>query len=365
MKRIVTLLLTLATLISMTGCRKYEPQKSTKLESTKVAAMQYGGKKYEANYELFRMLLLSAKETVSNNDPSRFEGAEGDALLEKAREIALDKMYEIYSVFALCEELGIKLYSRKVNKAVEESITVSIEGGFGADGQQITGLGSYEKYLENLSLYYMNYAVQDLMLRYSYGVSAIGTYFRGTTDAYGNPNRDGKLTYTADDITAYYNREDTRRIFLVFTTLGEFRASELRGEIASKDTDEAVSTYILGHTTASEADAKDGLVIGKYSLDSSVYSAVTEAAFALEEGETSMPIEGLYGGESGHFILYRAKKSAENLAANRESVANYFIENEIGKRFEKAKSDLEGSAVFTDFYKGLVLKDISMDEEEK
>jgi DNA ligase (NAD+) len=59
------------------------------------------------------------------------------------------------------------------------------------------------------------------------------------------------------------------------------------------------------------------------------------------------------------------KKSAENLADNRESVTNYFIENEIGKRFEKAKSDLEGSAVFTDFYKGLVLKDISMDEEKK
>ena len=365
MKRIVTLLLVCATLFSLAGCKKYEPQKSTELESTKVAALQYGSKKYEVNYELFRMLFLSAKETVSGNDPAKFEGEGGAALLEEARALALDKMYEIYSVFALCDELGIKLYSRKVDKAVEESITVSIEGGFGADGQEIVGLGSYEKYLENLSLYYMNYAVQDLMLRYSYGVSAIGAHYRGTTDAYGNPNNDGNLTYTADDVTAYYNSEDTIRIFLVFTTLGELRATELRDTIASMPTQEAASAYILGHTTASEADAKVGLVIGRYSLDSASYGNVTEAAFALAEGETSQPIEGIYGTQKGHFILYRAEKSAANLAENRESVASYYVENEIGKKFAAAKEALVQSATFTEFYKGLLLENISMLEEKK
>ena len=365
MKRIITLFMIATMLLSLSGCQKYKPVKSTALESTEIASMKYGKKTYEANYELFRMLLLSAKETVSGNDLSKFEGSEGDALLEEARALALDKMYEIYSVFALCDALGINLYSRKVNKVVEESITVSIEGGFGADGQEITGLGSYEEYLANLkAYYYMNYAVQDLMLRYSYGVSAIGAYYRGTYDDYGNKSKEGAIAYTDSQITDYYNSEDTHRIFLVFTALSEGKATALRDEIASLGSEEAVSTFMLKKTTASESDAKIGLLIGKYSLDSSAYAAVTEAAFALEEGETSLLIEGLDAyGNKGYYILYRAKKSAENLAAARTSVAKYYVENEIGKKFDEAKQALKASVSFTDFYKGLALASIRMDEE--
>ncbi len=365
MKRIISLFLVLCAFFSLTGCKKYKPVKSTERESTPIVTMNYGGKKYEANYELFRMLFLSAKETVSNGDAQKFEGSEGAALLEEARAIALDKIYEIYSVLALCDTLDIDLYNRKVNKEIEKSITVSIEGGFGADGQQITGLGSYEAYLENLSLYYMNYAVQDLMLRYSYGVSAIGAYYRGTSDEYGNPKQDGKLSYTEDDITAYYNSEDTRRILFVFTALGESKATALRDAIASLTTEEAVSAYMLGHSLASEADAKAGMVIGKHSLDSSAYANITEAAFSLAMGETSAPIEGIQMGTKGHFILYRAEKSAENLEENRESVVKLYIENEIGKSFADVKEALKDSAETTAFYASLSLKDIHMEEEKQ
>ena len=365
MKRIISLFLAFCALFAFVGCQKYKPVKSTKRESTPVITMEYGGKKYEANYELFRMLLLSAKETVSDGDLTKFEGSEADALLAEAKEIALDKIYEIYSVLALCEAIDIDLYARKVDKSVEESITVSIEGGFGADGQQITGLGSYEKYLENLSLYYMNYAVQDLMLRYSYGVSAIGAHYRGTTDAYGNPNNDANLTYTAEDVTDYYNDDGTVRIFMTFTAQGSVKAQALRDTIASLPTADAVSTYMLGHTMANEADAKHGLIIGKYSLDSSIYAHITDAAFALEVGETSAPIEGIYGDERGHFILYRAEKNADNLAENRERVASYYVENEIGKKLATVKEALAESAGFTAFYESLVLAEIRMDEEKQ
>lgn len=365
MKRIITLLLAVITCLSLVGCQKYKPQKSTKREATPIATLQYGKEKFEVNYELFRALFLSAKETVSDGDLTKFEGSEGAALLEEARDLALDKIYDIYTAFALCESLDIDLYSRKVNKKVEESITLSIEGGFSENGQYVEGLGSYEAYLENLKLFYMNYAVQDLMIRYSYAVSAIGAHYRGTYDDYGNKAEEGALTYTDSQVTDFYNSEDTRRIFLVFTQKDRADAQTLRDKIAAEPTEELVSAYILGHTTASEVDAKDGQVIGKYTLDSTTYAGVAEAAFALAENETSALLPGIYDGYKGFFILYRAQKSAENLNEIRDAVTKNYIENEIGKRFAETKETLKKSISFTDFYHTLSLSAIRMSEEEK
>ncbi len=365
MKKIVTLLLAIAVSLSLVGCQKYEPQKSTKREETPIATLKHSKEKFEVKYELFRMLFLSAKETVSDGDLTRFEGEEAAELLEKARAVALDKIYEIYATLALCEALDIDLYSRKVNKKVEESITISIEGGYAENGQYIEGLGSYEEYLANLSLFYMNYAVQDLMIRYSYGVSAIGAHYRGTYDNYGNKAEEGALTYTDSDVDAFYNSADTCRIFLVFTQKEEWEAQSLRNKIAAEPTEELVSAYILGHTFASEVDAKDGHVIGKHTLDNGIYANVTDAAFALKVGETSELIPGLYDGYKGYFILYRAGKSAENLAQIRESVAKNYVENEIGKRLAAVKADLESHTSFTEFYNSLSLAAIHMSEEKE
>jgi hypothetical protein len=365
MKRIITLLLVLAMCLSLAACQKYEPQKSTKLESTAVASVTYGKETYKINYELFRAMFLSAKETVSDGDLTKFNGAEGAELLEKARAVALDKIYEIYTTLALCESLGIDLYSKKADQKVEESITVSIEGGYAENGQYIEGIGSYEAYLENLKIFYANYAVQDLLIRYSYGVSALGSYYRGTYDDYGNKAEEGALTYTDNEVTDFYNSDDTRRIFLVFTQKDKTDAQALRDKIALQTDEEMVSAYILGHTTASEVDAKDGLVIGKYTLDNNVYKNVTDVAFSLAEGETSQPIPGLYDGYKGYFILYRAQKSAENLQEIRASVSKNYIENEIGKRFAEVKSAIAESISFTEFYGTLNLGSISMSEEEE
>ena len=363
MKRIITFFLVIAMSLSLASCQKYEPQESTKLEKTRIASLVYGKETYHVNYELFRAMLLSAKETVSDGDLSKFESEEGASLLEEARAVALDKIYEIYATLALCDAMGIDLYSKKVNKKVEESITISIEGGYAENGQYIVGLGSYEAYLENLKLFYANYAVQDLLIRYSYGVSALGSYYRGTYDDYGNRAEEGAISYTDSQITDFYNSEDTRRIFLVFTQKEKADAESLRDKIDAQAGEEMVSAYILGHTTASEADAKDGLIIGAYTLDNNIYKDVTEAAFALKIGETSPIIPGLYDGYKGYFILYRADKSAENLEEIRAGVTKNYIENEIGKRFAEAKHALMESVSFTEFYSTLVLSSISMSEE--
>ena len=365
MKRILALLLVIATCLSLASCRKYKPQKSTDREATPIATLQYGKEKFEVNYELFRAMFLSAKETVSEGDLSRFNGSEGSALLEEARAVALDKIFDIYATFALCKSLGIDLYSKAVDKKVEESITLSIEGGYSENGQYIEGLGSYEAYLENLKIFYMNYAVQDLMIRYSYGVSALGAHYRGTYDAYGNKTAEGSITYTDAQVNAFYNSEDTCRIFLAFTQKDYSDALALRDRIAAEPTEERVSAYILGHTLASEVDAKDGLVIGKYTLDSTTYSGITEAAFALRVGETSRPIEGIYDGYKGYFILYRAEKSAANLEEIRDGVTGTYVENEIGKCFAEAKEALKENTSFTSFYNALSLSAIRMDEEGK
>jgi hypothetical protein len=248
---------------------------------------------------------------------------------------------------------------------VEESIEISIEGGYAENGQAIEGLGSYEAYLENLKLFYANYAVQDLLIRYSYGVSALLSYYRGTYDRYGNQSAEGAITYTDSQITDFYNSDSTRRLFIVFTQKDAEDAGALRDKIAAQAGDAMVSAYLLGHTTASEADAKDGIVIGEYTLDAINYKEITTTAFALEEGETSQIIPALKDGEKGYFILYRAQKSTENLEEIRASVAKNYVENEIGKRLAEVKAALAESAQFTDFYKELVLAAISMDEEKQ
>ena len=357
MKKILSLFLVLVISLSLFGCGKYDPVESTKLEQTEIASMKNGKTTYKANYELFRMLFLSAKETLGDKTDA--------ATLAEAKEIALDRMLEIYSVFALADALEIDLYSRTVDKQVEESITLSIEGGIGQNGQELEGVGSYEKYLENLKLFYMNYAVADLMIRYSYGVSAIGAYFRGTYDDHGLKEEEGKLSYTDEDVTGFYNSADTRRILLVFTQKEASEAQDLRDRIAALATEEQVSAFLLGNTTANEVDARGGQVIGLHTLDNSVYKDVTDAAFALEVGETSAPIPGISDGFSGYYILYRAEKSSANLDEMRPYVEKNYVENEIGKRYHEMKTALEKSLVTTEFFKGLDLSAIRMDEEAK
>ncbi len=363
MKRIVLLILSLALCLSLFGCQKYEPQESTALESTPIANLRYEKKSYQVNYELFRMLFLSAKEVVSGGDLSKFEGAEAEALLEQARDVALDKIAVIYSVFALCNKLGIDLYSKEVDKKVEESITISIEGGATEGGEQLDGTGSYEKYLESLKLFYANYATQDLMIRYSYGVSAIGSYYRGTYDDYGILSAEGALSYKDEDINAYYNSTETRRILLGFT-MEESIAASVCDRIGLLAVEGDVVAELMSRTMANEADGRLGMLIGKYSLDPLNYADVTEAAFSLDEGCATV-VEGKYNGRNGYFVLYRARKNNENLAENRERIESFYVENEIGKRYAEVKKALGESAVFTDFYKDLALADIDMNEEAK
>ncbi len=363
MKRIVLLFLALAVSLSLFGCRKYEPQASTALESTPVATLRYGKKTYKVNYELFRMFLLSAKEVVSGGDLSKFEGDGAEALYEQARTVALDKIYETYSVFALCDTLDINLYSADVNKKVEESIRISVEGGTSESGETVDGIGSYEKYLESLKLFYANYAVQDLLLRYEYGISAINAYYRGTYDDYGILAEEGALSYTDADVTAYYNSDETRRILFAFTMV-ESIANSVRDQIELFALEEEVIAKLMSSTIANDYDGRYGMLIGENTLNSLNYSDVTEAAFALEIGEAAV-VAGRYNKHDGYFVLYRAQKSEENLEENRERIESYYVENEIGERYAAAKKALIESAVFSDFYKGLKLSAIAMDEEEK
>lgn len=364
MKRIVLLFLTISIGFSPIGCQKYKPQKSTELESTPIATLRCEKESYKVNYELFRMLFLSAKEVVSGGDLSKFEGDEKDALLSKARSVALDRIYEIYSVLALCDKIGIDLYSRTVDKKVEESIELSVEGGYTETGALIEGTGSYEKYLESLKLFYANYAAQDLMIRYSYGVSAIASYYRGTYNDHGILSEEGALSYTDEDVTAYYNSTETRRILLAFTQKSEAETKALCDRISELASESDVSILMIGQSLGNDSDALYGHVIAKNSWNNSNYAYLTEAAFALAEGEVTM-VAGRSGGYDGYFILYHARKSAENLAQNREKTEALFVENEIGKRYAEVKDALVNGTEFTDFYHRLSLANISMNEEEK
>ena len=149
MKRFCTLLLLLALCVSCLlplcscGDSKYERVESTDEEKRIVMRLELGEKTYDVRYELYRALFLNLKSTVDGGDETVWEGEQSEAYVEQIDVLILDRICEIYSAFALCDELKIDIYSSKVEDTIDEYIRADVDGGEG-----VVGYGSYEKYLQ-------------------------------------------------------------------------------------------------------------------------------------------------------------------------------------------------------------------------
>ena len=378
MKKIIAIILALASLLALVSCGKkneYPPVESTEEESRTVMTLEIDGKVYNVKYELYRAFFLTYKKQVDGGDGSVWTGDNKNEYVEKIDKLIISRVAEIYAAFALCERIGFDLYSKDVEKKIEENIRISVEGGsYGSS--VIEGFDSYEDYLEALKAANLNYSVQTMLFRYAIAVDAIDTYYIGTasSDDVDINITVGNIKYTEDDVRDFYYSDDCVKVLrasfqkhISYTPLekAENLSAALESAAASKDTlDEkeiAVVNAIMGNGLYSNAaEVRDGYVIGRYNLERSYYGEMTDVAFSLAEGEVSAPIEIVTDVEDAYYVLYKTYKNDEHFEQNYDRIKYVYLMNYVGEITHGVIVELENSVLYTDFLSNLNYADIKM-----
>lgn len=346
MKRIIALLLALAAVLPLAACTKYKPVKSTAEEAETVFTLSLDGFEYEVPYELYRTFFLNYKATVDGGDAGVWSGDNKDEYVAKIDALALGDICEIYSVLHLCRKVGIDPYSDIVEDSIADYVTVSVEGG-SIDGMPIEGHGGdYDAYLERLAELNMNYSVQELLFRYAVCSELLDAY-------YDKDSGDGTLSYTSEDVRAFYDSADTARVITLFLgTASELdkeintdeRISKIREGMEERSHDEdALCSYLLSVSTESE-ELRDGMVIAKYSLDRMYYGELCDAALALGMHSVSEPVKITAGGASGCYLLYKVGKDSSHFDSCYEDIEAAYVQNVIGTALNEAREGLLLSA---------------------
>ncbi len=358
MKKFLIILPLLCVCFSLFSCSaEYKPVESTAKEKTTVIEISARGKKYEVKYELWRALYLTHKDEVTG---------EGEEYKAKINELILERAADIYSVLALCDRVGINLYSRSVEGEIEQYITESIEGGANA-----IGYGSYENYLNALKDMNLNYSVAVLLLRYEIGLRELDNYYIGSfgTDDIQNGIEFGELTYTREDIKKYYYSDECVRVLRAHLQADAYyepdtRADEIRQEMeeAARLGESAVAGVIINNSITSYYEAERGYVMARHNLNKLYYSELTNAAFGLNTGEVSEPVHVNSGDGEIIFILYRAEKSDAHFDNNYSEIAYVYLTDTVGKRISEVQSALVLSAEYTDSFYAIDYGQVSMNE---
>ena len=208
----------------------------------------------------------------------------------------------------------------------------------------------------------MNYSVQSLLFRYSIAYLLLEDYYADKVAGEDN------VSYTREDVKAYYDSDECVRVLeAFFSTTTETdkvintpeRINRLRDGVSQQSNEWDVGTYMISNTLSGEG-LRDGVVIGKYSLDPAYYAALTDAAFSLSVGETSEVVEIITGMSNGYYILYRAEKNDEHFEKCYEDVEASYILNLIGGDVSGAANSLKASMTTSSAFTSLVRADISM-----
>ena len=378
MKKIIAALITLTILFSLTACKsdkEYEPVKSTEEEARTVMTLSLDGDTYDVKYELYRAFFLTYKNEIDGGSSEVWQGENKDEYIEKINAKILDRVTEIYSAFAICKRIGFDIYSKEVESKIKENIKISVEGGsYGTSA--IEGFESYEDYLEALKKINLNYSVQTLLFRYAIAVDAIDRYYIGTATS-DDVNIDitiGKIEYTKDDVREFYFSDECVRVLRTnFQKVISYepleKANRLKAQLEqaanSKDTleekEKAVVGAIMGNGLYSNsAEIKSGYVIGRYNLDRSYFGEMTDAAFSLEEGQVSNPIEIVTDVEDSYYVLYRTYKSEEHFESEYNSVLYVYLTNYVGEISHGVAEQLKDSVLYTDGYASIIHSEIRM-----
>ena len=369
MKKIIALLLIIATVFALAACKKnketvYEPVESTAEEARTVMTLSIDGKKYDVRYELYRAFFLTYKSEVDGGDASVWTGETKAAYIAEIDEMIIERVTEIYAAFALCARIGFDIYSDDVEDKIKENIRISVEGGsYGSS--TITGYGSYDEYLAALKASGLNYSVQVLLFRYAIAIDAIDTYYIGTAssdDVDINLSK-GAIEYTRADVESFYYSDNCVRVLrtsiqkaISYTPYEKAMTVKMALENAAdskttlEDKELAVTNAIMGNGLyANAAEIKNGYVIGRYNLERSYYGEMTDAALALNEGEVSYPVEVVTDVENSYYVLYRTNKTAAHFEANYNSIRYIYLMNCVGEILHGVGTELKSSVSYTDY----------------
>ena len=363
MKKITTLILLLSLCFSLFACgNKYAPVESTEEEKQIMYTMSMDGKEYEVAYELYRALFLQYKSGVDGGDNDVWTSGEREKYITEINDIIFSRISDIYAVFHLCDKVGIDVYSDVVEDTISDYIKVSVEGG-SIDDVKFEGFdGDYDAYLAHLKSENLNYSVQVLLYRYSIAYLMLEDYYADKVSG------EDTVSYTREDVKAYYDSDECVRVLEVFlSTTNEYdklintleRAERLRDGIAQQSNEYDVGTYMISNTLSAEG-LRDGMVIGKHSLDPAYYEDLTLTAFSLSLGETSEVVEIITSTSSGYYILYRAEKSDENFEKCYDQIEASYILNLIGTDIFDTANALKVRIKQTNAFTALVHSEISM-----
>lgn len=366
LKKLICTLLTLSILFALCACGGYDPVPSTDEEARVVMTFQIGNEKYEMKYELYRTLFLTYKTLVDGGDSSVWQGEKSAEYIERIDEMIINSAADIYAVFHIAKKIGKDPFSNKKDEQIKSLIKASVDGGT-TDAGTFEGFGGdYQKYLDSLTEYYMNYSVSTLVIRYSLAYNDIVDYYKGNIyeEELDETITVGEMEFDESDVLEFYNGDDSVRLLMATLDRRSFsaeRAGQIRDKIANYSTETEVKNYILSFTATTEADGMDGIIIGKSSLDEAYYSALTEAAFDLDLYETSEVITVSTGSETRYYILYRTDKTDEYYKEHRADIYSTFVDNEIGKIINFAKKELTSSVTKSSILDGLSRAEISME----
>ena len=374
MKRIIALLLVLASILTLSACKKYKPVESTEEEARTVITLSIDGKTYDVKYELYRALFLTYKTQIDEGNPEVWTSENKSEYVQKINDLIIDKVTDIYAAFAICERIGFDIYSKDVEKQIKEYVKISVEGGsYGSKTMQ--GYDSYKDYLAALKSANLHYSVQTLLFRYAIAIDAIDAYYIGTATP-DDVNYDitlGALQYTEEDVRNFYNGEDCARVLRAsFQKIISYDPYETAVNLRNKMTDAAATASTLEGKEAAvlkaitksgyfanAAEVESGYVIGKYNLERLYYGDMTDAVFSIDEGEVTEPIS-ITDEEDTYYVIYRTYKTDEHFEANYNSIRYVYLRNCVGEIIHTAAEVLESSVVFSDFLTNINHSEIGM-----
>jgi hypothetical protein len=306
---------------------------------------------------------------VDGGDASVWSGPDKAVYVDRINKIITDRVCEIYSAFALCDELDIDLGSSSVDEQIDEYIRHSVEGGDG-----VVGYGSYEEYLAKLKEFNLNYSTQVLLYRYAIAVDLINDYYIGTFDA-DEITEDkisvGKLQYERKNVEEFYFGDGCVRVLRAFIDPSNYYEHQVSEKIekihsliveAAGYGEERVAAVMIGNTTMAGSEIENGYVIAEHNLDAAYYGGLTEAAFELAVGEVSEPVYVNDGEIEAYCILYRTEKSDAHFEECYADIAYVFLTNEVGRYLDDYSTRLGTSAMLTELYDEIDHATVSMGE---